>query len=123
MADLLEKMDNNPSLKARNAHLNPNSQRPVAKLEHCDAIAQVPATSVSQTHAGKSRVCITNYTCRPLDCDNVCAKFHVDALRYLNLIPDDSPAHIVLEMRQEKVAHRAQEQVVIEVSPITDYES
>jgi len=63
------------------------------------------------------RVTITSYRCRLLDADNLCPKFLIDALRYKHLIPDDSPEHIVLEVRQQKVAHKPEEGTVVEIAP------
>lgn len=44
-------------------------------------------------------------------------KFLIDALRYEKLIPDDSPDHIILEVRQKKVAHKSEEGTLVEIWP------
>ena len=61
------------------------------------------------------RVTITSYRCRLLDADNLCPKFFIDALRYKHLIPDDSPDHIILEVRQQKVDSKPQEGTLVEI--------
>ena len=61
------------------------------------------------------RVKITSYRCRLLDPDNLCPKFLIDALRYQHLIADDSPDHIVLEVRQQKVARKPEEGTLVEI--------
>ena len=63
------------------------------------------------------RVTITSYRCRLLDADNLCPKFLIDALRYEQLIPDDSPDHIILEVRQQKVDGKAKEGTLVEITP------
>jgi len=63
-------------------------------------------------------VTITSYRCRLLDADNLCPKFLIDALRYKGLIPDDSPDHIILEVRQQKVDSKAKEGTLVEICHI-----
>lgn len=59
------------------------------------------------------RVCITSFRCRLLDPDNLFVKWVVDGLRYSRVIPDDSPDHIELVIRQVKVARRAAERTEV----------
>lgn len=61
------------------------------------------------------RVAVTSFRCRLTDLDNLCPKWLIDALRYRGLISDDSPEHIVLEVRQRKVAHKSEEGTLIEI--------
>lgn len=63
------------------------------------------------------RVVITSRRSRLTDTDNVCAKWLIDALRYKRLIPDDSPDHIILEVRQQKVDSKAKEGTLVEITP------
>lgn len=63
------------------------------------------------------RVAITSRRCRLTDLDNLVPKFLIDALRYEKLIPDDSPDHIILEVRQKKVAHKSEEGTLVEIWP------
>lgn len=64
------------------------------------------------------RVTITSWRTRLTDPDNLCPKFLIDAMRYENLIPDDSPAHIVLQVQQIKVPHRGQEGTLVTITAI-----
>lgn len=61
------------------------------------------------------RVVVTSFRCRLTDLDNLCPKWLIDALRYRGRIPDDSPDHIVLEVRQQKVAHKSEEGTLVEI--------
>ena len=63
------------------------------------------------------RVVITSYRSRLTDADNLCPKWIIDALRYKQLIPDDSPEHIVLEVRQQKVDSKLKEGTLVEITP------
>lgn len=63
------------------------------------------------------RVVITSYRARLTDPDNLFPKYLIDGLRYKRLIPDDSPEHIVLELRQEKVATKPEEGTLVEIWP------
>jgi Holliday junction resolvase RusA-like endonuclease len=58
---------------------------------------------------------IISYRTRTCDTDNLCPKWIIDALRYAQLIKDDTPEHIELQVRQEKVAHRTEEKTIIEL--------
>ena len=58
---------------------------------------------------------IISYRTRTCDTDNLCPKWIVDALRYSKLIEDDTPEHIELQMRQEKVGCKSEERTEIEI--------
>jgi len=74
------------------------------------------ATVQREKEAPKCRILrIISYRTRTCDTDNLCPKWIIDALRYSNLIEDDTPEYIELQMRQEKVAHKAQERTQIEI--------
>jgi len=63
------------------------------------------------------RLTIISRRVRLIDPDNFTTKFLIDALRHEKLIADDSPEHIVLEVRQEKVQHRSQEETIVAIDP------
>lgn len=65
---------------------------------------------------GRVRVAVTSYRRRLIDPDNLCPKFAIDACRYAGLIRDDSEADIEFSVRQEKVATKAEEKTVIELT-------
>lgn len=58
---------------------------------------------------------ITSYRVRLLDEDNLCVKFHVDALRYAGVLPNDNPALTSIRIAQVKVKGRANERTEMEV--------
>ena len=70
----------------------------------------------SSVRPGRYRVEVISHRKRLIDTDNLCPKFHIDALRYAGLIPDDSPEHIELVVRQVRSKENKTE-IVIE--PIT----
>jgi hypothetical protein len=84
------------------------------------------ALAEKEREAGNSRsllrslVRITSYRRRLLDFDNLAGgcKYFCDCCVYAQLIPDDAPEHIILEVRQEKVKTKAEEKTLIELIPI-----
>lgn len=61
---------------------------------------------------------ITRHACRLLDADNFAGgcKPLIDQLRYAALIPDDDPASVELQFRQEKVTKKTLESVTVEIT-------
>jgi hypothetical protein len=57
---------------------------------------------------------LKNFSRARLSEDNLCEKFHVDALRYLGLIPDDAPKVCKIETSQIEVQNDAEEKTAIE---------
>jgi hypothetical protein len=53
---------------------------------------------------------------RLLDVDGPCPKYFIDGLRYAGLLPDDRPQDVTLQLRQEKVESKDDEETVIEIS-------
>jgi len=66
------------------------------------------------------RVAIVSFRVRLCDPDNLFVKPIIDALRYGGVIPDDSPDHIELTMRQVKVRHGSDERTEITVEAVSD---
>jgi Holliday junction resolvase RusA-like endonuclease len=58
---------------------------------------------------------VISYRTRICDTDNLCPKWIIDALRYAQIIEDDSPEHIELQVLQRKVEHRNEEKTLIEL--------
>jgi len=73
---------------------------------------------------GPVRVTYTRIYARlPLDCDNAAAsaKFALDALQHLGVLPDDGPRVIVeYVVRQRKVATVKEEGFTLEIEPLED---
>lgn len=63
-------------------------------------------------------ISITSLRTRPLDPDNLCAKWFVDSLRYAQIIPDDRPEDICYSISQKKVKTKAEEKTLIEVTEL-----
>ena len=63
------------------------------------------------------RVRIRSYRVRQLDLDNLYGgvKYFVDTLRYAEIIPDDDPESITLQVSQEKVKNYSKEKTEVEV--------
>lgn len=49
------------------------------------------------------------------DPDNLCPKYFIDCLRYSEIIANDRPEDITLEVSQEKVKNKADERTEIEI--------
>ena len=64
----------------------------------------------------RSRIRITSKRCRLLDPDNLCVKYIIDALRYCQVIKDDTTKEIEVFIKQEKVKKRKEEKTIIEVT-------
>jgi hypothetical protein len=83
-----------------------------------------PQQTLESLHEGeearsrRTRIRITRYSCRPLDCDNYAGgcKPIIDQLRYAKLIRDDSPEDIEVEFKQVKVKHKTEERTEIEIN-------
>jgi hypothetical protein len=68
--------------------------------------------------SSRLRVVIISFRARLCDPDNLFVKPLIDAIRYARLIPDDSPDHIELTLRQVKVYHYSDERTeIIVVAP------
>ena len=57
---------------------------------------------VKASYSGKFVVRITSFRKRLLDEDNLAVKYHVDALRYAGIIPNDAPDKTHIEVSQIK---------------------
>jgi hypothetical protein len=105
---------------ASRGFIKANSQIPDSQPQHPDA---PPLELVSQGTEEMSRrfVCrIKSRRVRAVDPDNLAAgcKAVLDLLRNGSLIWDDDPASLVLEISQEKVKTYAQEETIIEITPL-----
>lgn len=64
------------------------------------------------------RVRITSHRVRQLDLDNLYGgvKYFLDSLRYAEIIPDDDPKSIELQVSQKKVKKYSDEETEVEVT-------
>lgn len=78
------------------------------------------ASDEAQTRdSGKYVVRVTSHRVRLLDEDNLCEKFHIDALRYAGCLPVDSPDRCRIITTQAKVRRKTEERteiVIVRVS-------
>src|ERR1044071_5740933 len=90
---------------------------PDAQLEPDAQHEQVGEGCRKAPDRSRYRVGFDCHVCRLLDVDNLCGsvKWACDILRAANLIPEDNPAAIDLEVRQTKVATRAEECTLITI--------
>lgn len=66
--------------------------------------------------SGVYQVRVVSFRVRLCDEDNLAEKYHVDALRYLGIIPDDSPDKCHILTTQEKVKTKKEERTEITIS-------
>ncbi len=90
------------------------------KLPHPVTKSAIRNEPVGQTegktgHTGRRFVRVTSFRVRPVDPDNLCPKYFIDALRYAGAIPDDRQEDIELTTAQEKVKSYAEEKTVITI--------
>lgn len=86
-------------------------------------VEQAPRPSLVQVFPGseesfkRTYVCITAFTVRPRDQDNLAGgcKALIDALRKINLILDDDPYSMELTVKQRHVDHFNQEKTLLEI--------
>lgn len=69
-------------------------------------------------NAGRYAVVITSFRVRLADDDALIGKYFVDALRYAGLLASDEVGGLDYKVRQEKVAHFADERTEIEITPL-----
>ena len=113
---LHEKLAANPDLARRNPELNPNRCLGAVAEPECpvrDGAVRPPPTE--KENPSLYKVSVISFRKRLIDPDNLIAKYHIDAIRYEGLIPDDSAKHIVLEVRQEKVHTKGIERTEITI--------
>jgi hypothetical protein len=75
----------------------------------------VAAPEGKAQNPGRVLLRITSFRRRLIDPDNLCPKYFIDALRYAQVIGDDSAAHITLEVSQIKVKTKTEERTEVEV--------
>jgi hypothetical protein len=100
----------------------PNKDRrkaPAPVVERRDPHPLAKHAPAETGDSGKHLVRVTSFRVVLLDEDNLCEKYHVDALRYSGLLPSDAPGRCRIITSQEKVAHKADErtEIVIELAP------
>jgi hypothetical protein len=89
---------------------------PAPVVERSPRQRTLATPQIEKGHSRKCFVRVVSYRCRLLDEDNLCEKYHVDALRYAGLISADSPDLCRIETTQQKVAAKADERTEITIT-------
>lgn len=94
----------------------PKPQPPVCH----EPVAEVGRKEGNPGGFSRRLVRITSYRVRLLDPDNLAggAKYFLDCCKYAQLIRDDRPQDITLEVRQEKVSNPEDERTELAIIPI-----
>lgn len=99
---------------ARNNYEN-NCEISSAKPEQVVRNESMAAKARESGNPNRVHVSIRSFRRRLLDADNLCPKYFLDCLTYAEIIRDDAPKYIVLEVSQEKVRSKDQERTEIEI--------
>ena len=91
---------------------------PVTQHPSQQTLVTLPKTKT--TGGNRTRIRITRFSTKPLDCDNYAGgcKPIIDELRYAKLIQDDDPETIEVDFRQIKVKTKNEEHTEIEINEI-----
>ena len=112
--------DFNPKMQEQiRRQLNENNGKtPSPVLERPAGNEPLEAFKNKDRHPARLAVIVTSFRRRLLDEDNLAEKYHIDALRYAGIIPNDSPDKISIKAQQEKVCSKADERTEIEIIPL-----
>jgi Tfp pilus assembly protein PilP len=94
---------------------NPDNILPAPKLERHTGNESLEAHKDKTRNAVRYVIRVTSYRRRLLDTDNLCEKYHIDALRYAGIIHSDAADQALIETRQIKVKRADEEKTVIEI--------
>lgn len=62
------------------------------------------------------RISVSSFRRKLCDPDNLCPKYFIDCLRYAQIIKDDNPNEITLEVSQHKVRNKSDERTELEIT-------
>lgn len=117
--DLLAKCS--PSVRKLNPGLfHTGGASPASQPQPAAGPRPLAASTPEKIDSRKRFVRFTSYRVRLLDEDNLCPKYHCDALRYSGILLGDDPSKAKIETRQEKVAHKHQERTEITIKILLD---
>lgn len=100
------------------AQLHPRNSRQAPLLESGLGLGALGEGETKGGNTGRVLVRVTAFRVRLLDEDNLCAKFHVDCCRYSGILSGDDPRQAKIETGQVKVRTKAEERVLIEITPL-----
>lgn len=120
LEQIREKLSRNPSLRAVNPGFDPaGGVRGGTKSERAVGHGTVRPAPIEKENPIRCKVSVVSFRRRLLDPDNLCPKYHIDALRYAGVIADDTAKHLVFEVRQEKVNEKRSERTEITIERLT----
>jgi hypothetical protein len=117
-AEDVDRIASQPGYALGHAAFHPHGAQPSAVLERRDADAPSQTHQAQKINPGRLRVIVKSFRLRLLDEDNLAEKFHVDALRYAQVIPEDSPDKVSIIATQEKVKTETEERTEITIERI-----
>lgn len=98
--------------------VNPDTGLQDTKPERVRGSSLDKASQRKEKGYNRAHVCITAFTVRPRDHDNLAGgcKALLDSIKHLRLIPDDDPYSIEFEVRQRRVDHFKQEKTLVQIT-------
>ena len=108
----------NPDGSYSKPHQANNARLPHAVTKHSPKQTLEPLRKGKETRSKVTRIRITRYSTRPLDCDNFAGgcKPIIDQLRYAKLITNDSPEDVEIQFSQVKLKHKDKQRTEIEIN-------
>lgn len=95
-----------------------SSEREAPKLECCVSHEPLAKNQVKEKHTGRYVISIVAVRKRLLDTDNLCSKFHTDALRYSSAVSSDAPDKTTITTTQRKCTKEEEEHIDITITYI-----
>lgn len=99
-----------------NADPVPEDPRPIAIVERDPGDGALGAGEVQAPSPGRYVVRFTSVRKRLIDEENLCSKFHTDALRYARILHGDNPAQAHIIVTQRQTTEGEEEHVTIEIT-------
>jgi len=108
----------NPDGSYSKPHQANPARLPHPVTQHSPKQTLEPLRKGKETRSKVTRIRITRYSTRPLDCDNFAGgcKPIIDQLRYAKLITDDSPEDVEIQFSQVKLKHKDKQRTEIEIT-------
>lgn len=101
------------------ANCSPENPRKLAIVERHPGNATLEPSQAQRGDSTRFLVRVTAVRKRLIDEDNLCEKYHVDALRYCGILPSDAPDRTHIETSQRKTEKKEAPYTLIEVFEIT----
>ncbi len=98
------------------ANIHPDSKTPSSVVERRSGDEPLAQAQAKAGYSGKYLVRVVSFRRRLLDEDNLCSKYHIDALRYASILPSDAPDQCRIETTQIKVETKEQERTEITIT-------